>query len=245
MSFEAHASARVVPPGEWVETEGGRVRLVLGSARVDGTVRGVIEIDLEPGWKTYWIAPGPGGIPPQFETWRSENLTLDRIEYPAPVSFADAYGTSVGYDADVAFPLTFRIDNPQQASRLSMTGLLGICEDICIPVQFAIEGPVRQGMSTPMEDGRRIRAAFGALPEPGDPSVIVARGFEDRIVLTGAPVEAENNEVFVAQDSASFGKPERTDESLNVPILGGAVDGDVTVVVRSPETETQYSVSVN
>ena len=242
-SQAAHAVTPTYAPGDWIETEGGRVRLVLGSARIDGTVRGALEIDLEPGWKTYWIAPGPAGIAPQFETWRSENLTLDRVDYPAPIRFYEAYGTSVGYDMDVVFSFTFRVDDPEQTSRLSMSGLIGVCEDICIPVQFAIDGLVRTGMSTSFADGRVIRAAANALPELGDASTVSAKLNGDHILLSGEPFSLAA-EVFTAHEGASLGEPERTEAGFSVPVLGGAVENELIVVVRSSGDEARYVVPI-
>ncbi len=38
-----------------------------GWVRADGTRMAAVQLDLEPGWKTYWRAPGDAGIPPSFD----------------------------------------------------------------------------------------------------------------------------------------------------------------------------------
>ena len=53
---------------DWYEAEGGRVRLVTsGAADENGVIEGALEIDLKPGWKTYWRDPGDAGVPPTLD----------------------------------------------------------------------------------------------------------------------------------------------------------------------------------
>lgn len=39
---------------------------------------------LAPGWKTYWRAPGDGGIPPLFAWSGSKNVEGIRFHWPVP-----------------------------------------------------------------------------------------------------------------------------------------------------------------
>src|SRR6266542_1702588 len=68
-------------------------------------VRAGIEIRLDPGWKTYWRYPGDSGVPPRFGFTRSENVASVSVLWPAPQSFSDGSGRSIGYKDDVIFPL--------------------------------------------------------------------------------------------------------------------------------------------
>ncbi len=72
------------------------------------TLRAGIEIKLQPGWKTYWRYPGDSGVPPQFDFAGSENLASAEVLYPAPHSFKDEAGTSIGYKETVVFPVASR-----------------------------------------------------------------------------------------------------------------------------------------
>ncbi|MEO0999402.1 MAG: hypothetical protein AAFW69_02170, partial [Pseudomonadota bacterium] len=38
--------------------------LLPGWVEEDGSLIAALSIDLAPGWKTYWRAPGEGGLPP-------------------------------------------------------------------------------------------------------------------------------------------------------------------------------------
>ncbi|RUX21351.1 hypothetical protein EOA27_06205, partial [Mesorhizobium sp. M2A.F.Ca.ET.037.01.1.1] len=59
----------------WYNSEGGKVRLVTtGKPDEAGKIRGVLDIALKPGWKTYWRDPGDAGVPPQLDISGSTNI---------------------------------------------------------------------------------------------------------------------------------------------------------------------------
>ena len=246
LPVEAQLPFEPAQPGEWFETDGGRVRLVLGSADSEGRVDGAIEIDLDEGWKTYWIAPGPSGIPPQFDASRSTNLVLESIEYPAPTEFNDVYGMSVGYKTDVSFPVSFTMPEPDGAAEAVVEGFLGICAEICIPVQVSFAGPVTTGQSTPFELNEQLRLSRLALPVKGSPDGLSAALEDERIVLSGPALANEASEIFVASGTgAAFGDLIRAEGRIEVPVLRGDATGDVVVVVKDGARATQFVVSVS
>ena len=52
----------------WHEAEGVRLRLVTsGQADASGMLKGVLQIDLDRDWKTYWRDPGGSGVPPSID----------------------------------------------------------------------------------------------------------------------------------------------------------------------------------
>ena len=52
---------------DWEDLGGGKARLVAELDPVSGEIHGVVEFDLDEGWKTYWRQPGGSGIPPEFD----------------------------------------------------------------------------------------------------------------------------------------------------------------------------------
>lgn len=222
-------------PGEWVETEGGRVRLLLGNADPDGRVDGAIEIELLPGWKTYWIAPGPAGIPPEFTDKGSRNVSMTGIEHPAPYGFQDAYGRATGYKDDVAFPVAFALDDPSAPARLRLEGFLGICDEICIPVPVAFEGDVVSGRSTPFETARLLREARVALPVEGAEGALEVRLEDGSLRLTGPALDGAS-EVFVAPPGTlALGGGRPGTGGWTFPVERGEGAGETVVVVRAGE----------
>lgn len=153
----------------WAETEGGRMRLVIDPApREDGTIGGILDIDLDPGWKTYWRDPGSAGIPPMLDVSSGQNIDLDAMHYPPPVRVDDGYAVWAGYTAPVRFPLTFRRTGSGEV-QIRALAFVGICEKICVPFQaeFAIDLPE----GSVADDGSQsmVADAFARLPESPGP----------------------------------------------------------------------------
>lgn len=151
---------------EWFETDGGNVRLLTEPFMPGATsVRGVIDIDLLPGWKTYWRDPGSGGIPPAIQINDVGLVTATEIEFPVPTWISSKYGSYAGYDAPVQIPFTLRANEMLVEQDISARIFIGICKDICIPAftDFDISLTKANGSS---RTGIAVAAAFDALPMP-------------------------------------------------------------------------------
>lgn len=156
--------------------------LLPGWREADGRHMSGLSLRLEPGWKTYWRAPGAGGIPPQFNWSGSRNLAAVHVHYPIPKVLDQNGLRSIGYDRDVVFPFVVTARDPSESVSLQAEVELGICEDVCIPVTLRVrtvlpvhgafdarigEGlenqPVRGGSFaceiTPISDGLKLRAS--------------------------------------------------------------------------------------
>ena len=122
--------------GVWVDRDVVEVRLV-ATARGDGEAPvAAIEIQLDPGWKTYWRTPGESGLPPIFDFSESQNVTAAEIGYPAPRRYNDGYSISNVYEGRVIFPITLAAEDPTKSMTLHLTFDLGVCDTICIPMQL-------------------------------------------------------------------------------------------------------------
>ncbi|AKI01474.1 protein involved in C-type cytochrome biogenesis [Hoeflea sp. IMCC20628] len=153
----------------WAETEGGRMRLVIDPApRQDGTIGGILDIDLDPGWKTYWRDPGSAGIPPMLDVSASRNIDLDAMHYPPPVRVDDGYAIWAGYTAPIRFPLTFRRTGSGKAV-LRALAFVGICEKICVPFQAEFTIDLPEGSVSDDQARIMIADAFARLPETPGP----------------------------------------------------------------------------
>lgn len=124
--------------------------------RTDSGHMAGLKLELAPGWKTYWRAPGDGGLPPQFDFSESENVESVKIHWPAP-KVQDIGGFRViVYPDGVTWPLEVTLTDPSRPARLNASVDLGVCEEICVPaeVSFAVDLPI---------DGKRNAAILGAL----------------------------------------------------------------------------------
>ena len=118
----------------WFETDGGNVRIVTEPyAPGADFVRGIIDIDLQPGWKTYWRDPGSGGIPPSIQVNDLDVVRSTHIDFPVPNWISSKYGSYAGYEAPVQIPFTFVTNGPATDQIIQARVFIGICKEICIP----------------------------------------------------------------------------------------------------------------
>lgn len=161
--------AAVALDSDWAETEGGRMRLVIDpEPRADGAILGLLDIELDPGWKTYWRDPGSAGIPPTLDFSQSRGVALEAFKYPAPVRVDDGYAVWAGYTASVRFPLRLRRTSPGAAEVKAMA-FIGICEKICVPFQAELSVDLPAESLASDRSKSMIAEAMAALPETAGP----------------------------------------------------------------------------
>lgn len=128
----------------------------------DGTSHvAALRLRLAPGWKTYWRAPGEGGIPPQFDWTGSRNLQAVELDWPTPQVFVSNGMRSIGYADELVLPLLLTVERGQAVS-LSMTLSLGVCEDVCMPYDLSVQ------------------ATLPADARPMDPAILAAQASRPR-----------------------------------------------------------------
>ncbi len=211
----------IAPPAlasssDWFETQGGRIRLVTaGKPDEDGRLKGMLDIDLLPGWKTYWRDPGDAGVPPQIDISASENIASADFAFPAPERHDDGSFKWAGYDKPVALPVVFTLKSPADAALIEADVFLGVCETICIPAQTRLTLDPASDPDNP-EEAAAVAAAFAALPAPAKPEFGVSSAREEgsklivEAKLAGDPASAE---FFLAgAEGYAFGTPERVEK---------------------------------
>lgn len=126
-----------------------------------GTHMAALHIQLQPGWKTYWRAPGEGGIPPQFDWSGSKNIKSVKFHWPRPkVAFVNGLRT-IGYSDEVIIPVEFSLQSKTRPTSLKGRVDLGVCRDICIPMSVAFAATLPKDRTKP---DPLIRAALKKLP---------------------------------------------------------------------------------
>lgn len=167
------AAAEIASP--WHQAHNSRVRLVAGTEA--GKIYAGIDIELAPGWKTYWRTPGDsGGIPPAFAWKNSYNFLSSVVLYPAPKRMKDAAGDTIGYGGHVVFPVRIVPADPARPMQLAVDIEYGICKEICVPVEARLELEVPARTDAPLPPA--LSAALDKVPRvaearrPKDPSVV-------------------------------------------------------------------------
>jgi len=223
----ALASPALASSSEPYEVEGGAVRLVTaGPADENGVIEGVLEIDLKPGWKTYWRDPGDAGVPPTLDASASSNIASAELSFPAPHRFDDGFAIWAGYKDPVGIPVAFQLTDAKQPATIEAKVFLGICETICIPVQatFTVD-PASDPDNA--DDAAVVKAALDALPGPEQPDfgATLLKGGKDEVLVEAAFAgEPEQVDFFLAGENGyQFGPPERRIDGerllFSVPIL--------------------------
>ena len=150
----------------WAEGYNNKVRLVAGNyadgAEPPRALAGV-EIEMPDGWKTYWRNPGEaGGVAPHFDWSKSANLKTATVLYPAPKRFTDKAGDTVGYKNGVTFPVEIEAADPVKPVTLRLSVEYGVCKEICVPAEGALELEIAPGMVDSAPD--TLIAALGRVP---------------------------------------------------------------------------------
>lgn len=210
----------------WFRTDGARLRLLtIDEPTADGTLRGALEIDLDAGWKTYWADPGDAGIPPQVDVAGSTNLASAELFFPAPRRFDDGYAQWAGYAQPVVLPVTFKVDDPTRFSAIDVDVLLGICHEICVPVQARLS--VNAGSAADDEAARAaVELAFATLPVPANDEFGVVSAIDRGKTLdleVRLPEGTREADVFVVAPSGlKLGKPSASgsgsERTFSIPV---------------------------
>jgi DsbC/DsbD-like thiol-disulfide interchange protein len=228
---------------EWVEEAGARIRLLVAEPEAGDTeIKAALQVELKDGWKTYWRDPGDAGVPPQISV-TGEGITGFEVLYPAPDRFDDGKSIWAGYKHMVAFPLTLKISGDKPVFPIKASSFLGICEDICIPVQNEFGLDVRQAQGS-TADQALVKSFFDVLPASAVADFKISglkkSAGQVEIDLT-APESAAPFEVFLAADGYMFGVPELVSQTSNSLRYAAkvifepknATDADVYYTVKS------------
>ena len=103
-----------------------------------GSVMAGLRIDMSDGWKTYWRAPGDAGIPPIIQWVGSNNVESIAFHWPVPEVFDQDGIRSIGYNDTVTIPVEI-FPNDAGEIRLSGSINIGVCDEICVPVNLEFD----------------------------------------------------------------------------------------------------------
>ncbi|MCB1508386.1 MAG: hypothetical protein KDI98_06450, partial [Hyphomicrobiaceae bacterium] len=160
-----------------LDAPGGAVHLIVpgGPSQADGRRLAGLFFALEPGWKTYWRAPGPVGLAPFIEDAGSDNLAGLQVLYPAPAAFAEGDTVSLGYAHPVVFPLVLTPQDPARPIRLDLRVDYGVCSIQCVPGQVRLQADVLPFGTRNAEAARLVARAQALVPQRHEDIIDTAR----------------------------------------------------------------------
>ncbi len=152
----------------WETSEGGRMRVVSQPADDTGRIDAVLQIELKPGWITYWREPGEAGIPPKIKLDPSSGATLTSLAFPVPKLIKNDEISDIGYDMPVSLPFTLQSEPGSSEDKARLTAFIGVCLNICIPFEANFDISKDQGKVPTEEETQAVETANLALPEPAN-----------------------------------------------------------------------------
>jgi len=117
----------------------------------------LLDIRLQPGWKTYWRTPGEGGVAPEIR-WQNPDVKAHWF-WPAPARFDVSGLTTQGYKGDITLPITL---DKLSGETLAGTLTLSTCSDVCILTDFPFRLDLTQ--ATGGDFARDYALAMGKIP---------------------------------------------------------------------------------
>jgi DsbC/DsbD-like thiol-disulfide interchange protein len=135
------ARAQIVPKDV---SEVVTLELLPGWREADGVHIAALRFELAPGWKTFWRAPGDGGIPTRIAWDGSRNLADVQMIWPRPKVFRLFGLRSIGYTDTFVLPIHLEA---RKAGPISVSAVVdfGVCDEICLPVRMRISGKFASG----------------------------------------------------------------------------------------------------
>ncbi|MEP3347428.1 MAG: protein-disulfide reductase DsbD domain-containing protein [Litoreibacter sp.] len=162
-----------------------------------------LKFTMAPEWKTYWRAPGDGGLPTLLEWDESENLDDVKMLWPTPQVFRQHGLRSIGYDTDFILPLALK---PEGDGPIELDGLLrfGLCKEICLPVSIDLQATLQSDQKEYVSEvsqalANRPMTAALAQVKRADCSVDYLEGRAEIRVQLDMPAFDGKNEALVIE----------------------------------------------
>lgn len=227
-----------------------RAELIDGWQMPSGHEMAALRLVLAPGWKTYWRAPGEAGVPPRFDWAGSQNLKGVTIHWPRPEIFDLNGMRTFGYHDGLVLPIELTPRDPSAPIRLKAYIELGVCKEICVPMELALTGDVQPGgdavpeirralsdrpekaqaaglsaarcSAEPIRDGMRLTTAL-SLPKVGPDEVTVVELADPSVWVSSAETVRKGGVLEATADLVpATAKPFAIDRSsIHITIFGG------------------------
>jgi len=214
----------------WQEvTPNVKLRLISSDTRAaDGTTLVGVEVDMPAGYRTYWHDPGESGIPMQLDIAGSTGVSDPQIEWPFPETEMNAGLLDYVYRGPTVLPV--RLKASGGAAKLDAAVVMGVCSDVCVPVQAKFSLPLSFGAADPVQS-LRLQQAQAAAPidwkdgaAPFGPVSYDPKAKGLRVTLGSDKVDPTSVIALTSDPTVIFDAPQKSPDgrSLLLPLRGQA-----------------------
>lgn len=164
--------------GWLVSPQNDHARIRFQAEREQNHIKGLLTVELKPGWKTYWRSPGEGGVAPKI-SW-PDGVT-DSWSWPVPSRFDISGMTTQGYHDKVTIPITL---DGVRGDTLDGMLTLSTCSNVCLLTDYPLHLDFTQAADEGFRSAfdRAMRAVPGTSGVSADLSAWLSDG---NLVVTG------------------------------------------------------------
>lgn len=227
--FVALSSPVLAAETPWQDVSPGvRLRLIADNVRAaDGTTLIGLEVDMPADHKTYWHVPGETGIPTELDLAGSSGIGALQMIWPLPRRDETGGYTDFVYYGPTVLPV--RLSLTEGVTDLKAAVLMGVCSDICLPVQASFELSLDFGRPA-RGQGLRLAQAIALAPLAWDkPASPISEASFDvatktlAVQLTDPSIDLASLIAVGQGGAALFGAPQKSPETnlVLLPLLGG------------------------
>ena len=212
--------AHAADTGWLTSPQNDHARIRFQAERSENRLYGLLTVELQSGWKTYWRSPGEGGVAPEIHWHNGEKA---QWYWPVPSRFEISGLTTQGYHKQVVIPM---IITGQQSDVLDGTLTLSTCSNVCLLTDY----PLHLDFNQPVDDHfqQAFEQAMRSIPaENGISDDLSAHLAGSNLVVTGTTA-GEWRDAQIYFD----------------PLDGGIIPGDPTLkssgaelVITAPVTD--------
>lgn len=159
-----------------------------------------IKLRLDPGWHTYWINPGEGGMPTSAKWTLPEGWKASELRHPVPKRFMTGELPGFGYEGEAVYLVD--LTPPAEASgeaevKVKLSWLT--CNDsACVPGDADLSLRLKPGEKGEGEIARILAEAGKLVPQPSVEMNLEVQESDDRVILRLSAPESVDLEGVVA-----------------------------------------------
>lgn len=210
-----------------------------------------IRLVIDPGWHTYWINPGEGGMPTSAKWKLPPGWTAGGLSHPVPVRMKTGGLPGFGHEGTLLLPVTLTApDDFTGTVKLEADVSWLTCDDAaCVPGGAKLLLEVKSGPARAEKNEASILASLKKIPITHPGSILTTIDNGKTLKLSIDPPEGESRDPSIYQvfpetpnviDPAAvirFSKTENhwTAEVAKSEYLSGGPD-ELTLILADPKT---------